>query len=225
MSAKNRMFVIAVCVHLSACTVLDPYTGEEKTSAATKGALIGAASGAVAGLISGDDAVERRQHALIGAGVGALAGASIGYYMDRQEAKLREQLAGTGVSVTRDGDNITLNMPGNITFAHNSSDLNGDFFAVLDSVGLVLDEFDKTVVEIAGYTDSTGTHEYNQALSERRAGTVARYLVNRKVMEMRIITLGLGEEYPVASNDSETGRQYNRRVELTMVPITSPNTS
>ncbi len=221
MSIRTWIVAVALAVLAAGCTVLDPYTGEEKTSNATKGALIGAASGAVVGLISGDDAVERRQHALIGAGVGALAGGSIGYYMDRQEAKLRDQLAGTGVSVTRDGDNITLNMPGNVTFAHNSSDLNGDFFAVLDSVGLVLDEFDKTIIEIAGHTDSTGSQEYNQALSEKRSGSVARYLVNRNVMDLRIIAIGLGEDYPIANNNSATGRQINRRVELTLVPVTS----
>ena len=221
MSIRTWIVAVALAVLAAGCTVLDPYTGEEKTSNATKGALIGAASGAVVGLISGDDAVERRQHALIGAGVGALAGGSIGYYMDRQEAKLRDQLAGTGVSVTRDGDNITLNMPGNVTFAHNSSDLNGDFFAVLDSVGLVLDEFDKTIIEIAGHTDSTGSQQYNQALSEKRSGSVARYLVNRNVMDLRIIAIGLGEDYPIANNNSATGRQINRRVELTLVPVTS----
>ncbi len=221
MNIRTWIVAVALAVLTAGCTVLDPYTGEEKTSNATKGALIGAASGAVAGLISGDDAVERRQHALIGAGIGALAGGSIGYYMDRQEAKLREQLAGTGVSVTRDGDNITLNMPGNVTFAHNSSDLNGDFFAVLDSVGLVLDEFDKTVIEIAGHTDSTGSQGYNQVLSEKRSETVAHYLVSRDVMDLRIIVIGLGEDYPIANNESVTGRQINRRVELTLVPVTS----
>jgi len=153
----RSLFVIAgMAAILSGCETLDPYTGESETSKATKGALIGAAAGVVAGLMSGDDAVERRQHALIGAGIGALAGGAVGNYMDKQEAKLRAELQGTGVSVTRIGDNITLNMPGNITFATDSSDLSPAFFDVLNSVGKVLNEFKKTVVEVAGHRDSTG---------------------------------------------------------------------
>ncbi len=216
-----RLVVPAAALIVSGCTTFDAYTGEEKTSNATKGALIGAAAGAVVGLVSGDDSVERKKRALIGAGVGALAGGAIGYYMDQQEAKLRAELQGTGVSVTRIGDNITLNMPGNVTFATDSSDLNADFFAVLDSVGKVLNEFDQTVVEVAGHTDSTGTNEYNQGLSERRASSVSRYLVSRGVMDQRLITVGMGELRPVADNGSAGGRQLNRRVEITMVPVTA----
>ncbi len=210
-----------VAVFASGCKTLDPYTREEKTSNATKGAMIGAAAGAVAGLISGDDAVERRQHALIGAGIGALAGGSIGYYMDKQEADLRAQLEGTGVSVTRIGDNITLNMPGNVTFATNSSDLSPAFFDVLNSVGKVLDEYEQTVIEVAGHTDSTGSEAHNQGLSERRAGSVATYLSGQGVMQQRLITVGMGELRPVADNSSAAGRQANRRVEITMVPLTT----
>jgi len=204
---------------LGACTTLDPYTGEEKTSKTTKGALIGAAVGAAAGLITGDDSTERRQRALIGAGAGALAGGAVGAYMDKQEAKLREQLQGTGVSVSRAGDEITLNMPGNITFATNSSDLYPGFFRVLDSVALVLKEYDKTVVEVSGHTDSTGSDDYNQQLSLRRASTVAEYINARGINGIRIITLGFGELQPIASNDTPEGRQQNRRVELRLVPV------
>jgi outer membrane protein OmpA-like peptidoglycan-associated protein len=173
------------------------------------------------GLISGDDAVERRQHALIGAGIGALAGGSIGYYMDKQEAELRAELEGTGVSVVRNGDNITLNMPGNVTFATDSSDLSPAFFNVLNSVGKVIAEFEQTVVEVAGHTDSTGSNAYNQSLSERRANAVSTYLSGQGVIDQRLITLGMGESRPVADNGSATGRQANRRVEITMVPVTS----
>ena len=216
-----RLAVLAAVVITGGCQTFDPYTGEEKTSKTTRGALIGAAAGAVVGLISGDDAVERRKRALIGAGVGALAGGSVGYYMDRQEAKLRAELEGTGVSVTRMGDNITLNMPGNVTFATDSSDLSPAFFDVLNSVGKVLEEFDQTVVEVAGHTDSTGSEEYNQGLSERRASTVSQYLQSRGVIDQRLITLGMGELRPVADNAVASGRQANRRVEITMVPVTA----
>ncbi|HNP37503.1 MAG TPA: OmpA family protein [Woeseiaceae bacterium] len=224
MDIKARTLILGLAtsaVLITACETLDPYTREEQTSKATSGALIGAAAGVVAGLISGDDAVERRQHALIGAGVGALAGGSVGYYMDKQELKLRKELEGTGVSVTRIGDNITLNMPGNITFATDRSDLNASFYEVLNSVGLVLGEFDKSVIEVAGYTDSTGADSYNQALSERRANSVAAYLRTRKVSNERMITLGMGESHPVADNATAEGRQLNRRVEITVVPLTN----
>lgn len=224
MNTRSMKFVLAmtlVAVFASGCETLDPYTREEKTSKATKGALIGAAAGAVVGLISGDDAVERRQRALIGAGVGALAGGAVGNYQDRQEAKLRAELEGTGVSVTRMGNNITLNMPGNVTFATNSSDLSPAFFDVLNSVGKVLGEFNKTVVEVAGHTDSTGSDAYNQSLSERRAGSVSSYLTSQGVAQQRVITVGMGESRPVADNTTDSGRQANRRVEITMVPVTA----
>lgn len=221
-----KMLPLAVCtaaVLVAACQTLDPYTGEPKTSHATKGALIGAAAGAVVGLVSGDDAVERRQRAMILAGVGALAGGAVGNYQDKQEAELRAELQGSGVSVTRtgpNGENITLNMPGNVTFATDSSDLNPAFFDVLNSVGKVLKQFDKSVVEVAGHTDSTGSEQYNQSLSERRASTVAQYLQAKGVSAQRILTVGMGETRPVADNGTPEGRQANRRVEITMVPLT-----
>lgn len=224
MNSRSPKIVLALtvlAVFVSGCQTLDAYTREEKTSNAAKGAMIGAAAGAVVGLISGDDAVERRQHALILAGVGALAGGAIGHYQDRQEAALRAELEGTGVSVTRIGDNITLNMPGNVTFATDSSDLSPAFFDVLNSVGKVLGEFEQTVVEVAGHTDSSGSESYNQSLSERRANSVATYLRSQGVISERLITVGMGELRPVADNSSAAGKQANRRVEITMVPLTA----
>jgi outer membrane protein OmpA-like peptidoglycan-associated protein len=209
--------VVASLLSLAACTTINPYTQETQTSKAAKGAGIGAAAGAAIGLLTKGDKLE---NALIGAGVGALAGGGVGYYMDVQEAKLRQKMAATGVTVTRNGDNITLNMPGNITFALNSADLNAQFFSVLDGVAMVLKEYDKTVIEVAGHTDSTGSDQYNQQLSERRARSVAQYLISQGVKPERIITVGAGEAYPIASNDTEAGRAANRRVELTIVPVT-----
>jgi len=217
----NRFLKIAVTaaalIAVTGCDTVNPYTRESQTSKAAKGAGIGAAAGAVVGLLTKGD---KLQNALIGAGVGALAGGGVGYYMDVQEAKLRQRLEGTGVSVTRMGDNITLNMPSNITFALNSSDLNGQFFNALDGVSMVLKEYDKTVIEVAGHTDSSGSDQYNQALSERRAQAVAGYLSSHGVKTQRLITIGAGEGHPVASNDTEQGRSANRRVELTIVPVT-----
>lgn len=218
---KTALLALSLGVALSGCETLDPYTQDSKTSNATKGAAIGALAGVAVGLASGDDAVERRQRALIGAGVGALAGGSIGYYMDKQEAELRAELQGTGVSVSRDGDNITLNMPGSVTFATDSSDLSPAFFDVLNSVTKVLNEYDQTVVEVAGHTDSSGSDAYNQGLSERRANSVAQYLRSQKINSQRLITVGMGESMPVADNATSSGKQANRRVEITMVPLTS----
>ena len=222
MNSRNLLVLMLVATGTFAgCETLNPYTQEPETSNAAKGAMIGAAAGAVVGLISGDDAVERRQHAMIGAGIGALAGGAIGHYQDKQEAELRAELQGTGVSVTRIGDNITLNMPGNVTFATDSSDLSPAFFDVLTSVSKVLKEYEQTVVEVAGHTDNTGTDAYNQGLSERRAGSVAKFLQTQGVISQRLITVGIGEARPVADNGSTDGRQANRRVEITLVPLTS----
>jgi outer membrane protein OmpA-like peptidoglycan-associated protein len=205
---------------VSACQTLDPYTGEERTSRAAIGAGVGAVIGAVAGAASGDDAKERRNRALIGAGVGALAGGAVGNYMDNKAERLRQKLAGTGVSVTRNGDDIILNMPGNITFQTDSSSLQPGFFAVLDSVGTVLREYDKTIIEVTGHTDSTGARSYNQSLSEQRASTVATYLHNRSIRADRFITVGYGQDRPIADNGTVNGREANRRVAITLVPIT-----
>lgn len=216
-STRVLAATVAFLVVAAGCTTVNPYTGEQQTSKAAKGAGIGAAAGAVVGLLTKGD---KLQNAMIGAGVGAMAGGGVGYYMDVQEKKLRDKLAGTGVSVTRNGDNITLNLPSNVTFASNSSDLNGQFFTTLDGVGMVLKEYNKTVVEVAGHTDSTGSEEYNNQLSLRRAQTVANYLSTRGVKQERLMTVGAGEAHPVASNDTEQGKQLNRRVELTIVPVT-----
>lgn len=215
----SRRFAGIVALAFLNCTI-DPFTGEQQVSQTAKGAAIGAAAGAAIGAATGDDSRERRKRALIGAGVGTLAGGAAGAYMDQQEAKMRQQLMGTGVSVTRAGQNLILNMPGNITFATSSADIHSDFYPVLHSVSLVLKEFTKTVVEVAGHTDSTGDLAYNQSLSERRAASVAQYLRTQGVSDLRILPRGFGPNRPVASNDSPQGRQQNRRVELTLIPLT-----
>lgn len=222
--ASNRhpahwVVVFACAALLAACaTTTDPWTGEERASRTGQGAAIGAGVGAVLGAISGGDRLKR---AAIGAGVGALSGAAIGNYMDRQEAALREQLRGTGVSVTRRGDEIILNMPGNVTFDFDSASLRPDFFDVLNSVALVLEEFDQTVLVIDGHTDSTGRRDYNMQLSERRADTVGRYLISQGVASVRVATYGYGPDYPIATNETAEGRAQNRRVELTLMPVTA----
>jgi len=209
--------VIAVVLASACATTSDPYTGEERATRTSQGAAIGAGVGAVLGAISGGDRLER---AAIGAGIGALSGAAIGNYMDRQEAELRRQLGGTGVSVTRRGDEIILNMPGNITFDVDSASMRPQFFDVLNSVALVLEKYEKTVLVVDGHTDSTGSRSYNMALSQRRAESVGDYLIAQGIDPVRLATYGYGPDHPVATNETEQGRQANRRVELTLMPIT-----
>ena len=213
--------VAALSITAAGCKTMDAYTGEQKTSSATKGGAIGAGIGALIGYVSARDksSRDRRKAILIGAGVGGLSGAAVGSYMDRQEAKLRKQLEGTGVSVTRNGDDLILNMPGNITFDTGKSDLKPEFHDVLDSVVLVLKEFDKTLIEVAGHTDSVGSKASNQKLSYYRATSVGNYLMDKGIDFDRVMTVGRGEERPIADNTTAAGRQLNRRVELTLIPV------
>jgi outer membrane protein OmpA-like peptidoglycan-associated protein len=207
---------------VTGCTTYDAYTGEEKVSNTAKGAGIGAGVGAVIAYFANKDesSKERQKRMLAAAGVGAIAGGGVGYYMDSQEAKLRKQLRETGVSVVRDGDSISLVMPGNITFDTGSGDLKSSFYDVLNSVAIVLDEYEKTIIAVAGHTDSTGASDYNQKLSEQRARSVANYLKSRDIIAERFEIVGFGEDYPIADNSTPEGRAQNRRVELTLIPIT-----
>lgn len=216
---RSTLLVIAGALAAAGCQTTDAYTGERKVNNTSKGAGIGALAGAVLGAATGDNSKERRERALIGAGIGALTGAGVGAYMDRQEAKLRAQLQGTGVSVTRAGNDLILNMPGNITFKTASSDLNASFFRVLDSVGLVLKEFDKTTIDVEGHTDSDGSDQYNMQLSLERAQAVGNYLQSQGVNGQRIVAFGAGESRPIASNATPEGKAQNRRVELRLQPI------
>ena len=206
--------LLAGALSLSACSTINPYTGEKQTSKAA----IGAVSGALIGIATSDSAKERKERALAGAGIGAIAGGGVGYYMDVQEAKLRQKLEGSGVSVTRDGENIILNMPGNVTFDTDSTQVKSSFRSVLDSVSEVLKEYDSTMLQIAGHTDSTGGDRYNLLLSQQRAQAVADVLSGYGVQAVRMDVVGFGETQPIADNGSASGRQQNRRVELTLIP-------
>jgi outer membrane protein OmpA-like peptidoglycan-associated protein len=215
----RKLAIIALAAtFLSACTTTDPYTGEQKTSNMATGAGVGAVAGALGGLVIGGG--NKGRNALIGAGIGALAGGAIGNYMDNQEAELRAQLQGTGVSVTRMGDRIVLNMPSNITFATDQDQVIPPFYSTLDSVGIVLRKYDRSLIDINGHTDSTGSLAHNQGLSERRAASVANYLGSRGIDQRRISTMGFGPSQPVASNGSPDGRAQNRRVEVLISPLT-----
>jgi outer membrane protein OmpA-like peptidoglycan-associated protein len=213
--------VVAAATLLSSCATYTGQTNDADDPNRTRsGALIGAGVGALVGILSGDDALERRQRALAGAGVGALTGGAVGAYQDRQEAELRRRTAGTGIDVSRDGDVIKLNLPDAVTFDFNSASLKPQFRPALDGVASTLADYPQTVVEISGHTDSVGSDAYNQRLSEERAGSVANYLVGKGLVRERFEIVGMGERYPVASNDSDDGRARNRRVEVRVVPLT-----
>ena len=219
---KSRILaVLTALVFVSACATTDPYTGETRSNNTARGALIGAGIGAALGYLTNtSDSEEGRTNALIGAGIGALAGAGIGNYMDRQERAFNERVRGSGVGVRREGNNIRLIMPGDVTFDTNSSEISPQFYAVLGDVADVLNTFPATYVDINGHADSTGDASYNQGLSERRAASVARYLVAQGVLRDRFYVGGLGERSPIASNDTPEGRALNRRVEILIRPHT-----
>ncbi len=217
----SLLAVVLTASVLAACTV-NPYTREEQPAKAAIGAGIGVLAGVGVGLLTGDNAKERRRNALIGAGVGGVTGGGIGYYMDVQEAKLRKGLEVAGVSVSREGNDIYLNMEQAINFNSGRHELRAEAYSVLNATGQVLSEYDKTTIDVMGHTDSDGAADYNQALSERRALSVATYLSSKGVLRQRLLAAGYGESTPISSNSSEAGKQKNRRVEIRISPLTSP---
>lgn len=215
---KIAAALLIAALPLAACTT-NPETGEKQISKAA----IGGIGGALGGYLLGDLIGGRRDRTekIVGAGIGAVAGAGVGYYMDQQEKKLREQTAGTGVEVVRDGDQLVLDMPSEVTFAFGSVNLSPEFRTTLDKVGSTLTQYEKTYVDVLGHTDSVGSDAFNQTLSEQRASSVADYLAGRGVQRARLATKGYGESQPKASNTSEEGRAQNRRVEIRLVPVTA----
>lgn len=208
---------------MTGCTTFDAYTGEKQGSNASKGAIAGGLIGAVLGAATAPKE-ERAKRALIGAGIGGVAGGGAGLYMDRQEAELRKELEDSGVQVRRTEDGqIDLIMPGNITFATNSAKVKPEFMDTLTSVAKVVKEYENTLVTIEGHTDSTGSEEYNQLLSERRAANVAEVLLIEGIAFERVAADGFGESQPVADNSTESGRAANRRVEINLEAIVAEN--
>ena len=185
---------------------------------------VGIIGGALGGYLLGDLVGGRgdRTEKVVGAGIGAIAGGAVGAYMDRQEADLRRQTAGTGVDVIRQGDDLILRMPSGITFPVDSSAIQPQFRSTLDGVAQTLGSYNQTYIDVLGHTDSTGSDAYNQALSERRAQSVADYLSMRGVARARMGIRGYGETQPIAPNETEEGRSQNRRVEIKVVPVTQP---
>lgn len=220
MFKPSRMILLATAVALGAgCAVQNPYVRDDgemrkSTTYGTIGAVAGAAVGAAT-----SSKKDRAKGALIGAAVGGAAGGGYGYYVDKQEEELRRSMQGTGVEVQRHGDDLRLIMPGNITFATNSADIAGNFYAPLNNLANSFKQYDQNSIEIIGHTDNVGALQYNYTLSQRRAQSVANYLTAQGVNGMRISTRGMGPDQPVASNATESGRAQNRRVEINLRPL------
>ncbi len=221
MKLSRRLILSATAFALLAGCAQNPYQQQGSAPAdSNKTAIyggLGALAGAVAGAAINHD--NRGKGALIGAAVAGAAGAGYGYYVDKQEAQLRQQMQGTGVEIQRQGDDLQLIMPGNITFATNSADIASNFYGPLNNLANSFKQFDQNSIEIVGHTDSTGGYQYNVSLSQRRAQSVASYLISQGVNPARVTTRGAGPDQPVASNNTEAGRQQNRRVEVTLRPL------
>lgn len=217
MKIKGLMVAGLCSVVLAGCTS-NPYTGESQAGKSSIYGLGGAAAGAVIGAATSSKK-DRTKGALIGATVGGATGAGYGYYVDQQEARLRQELQGSGVQVIRNGDHLQLVMPGNITFASNSSDISSGFYPTLNSLVKVFKEFDRNGIDIVGHTDSTGSMDLNTRLSRDRATSVASYLTGQGIAGPRISSSGAGPNQPIASNDNQSGRAQNRRVEINLRPL------
>jgi len=220
MFASKRITAVVGASALIAATaacVTDPTTGERRVSKAAIGAGLGVVGGYLAGDLVGGK--RDRTEKIVGAGIGAVAGGAIGAYMDKQERELRERTAGTGVDVTRQGDQLVLNMPAGVTFDTNSYAIQPQFRSTLDQVAQTLAAYPSTYIDVYGHTDSTGGDAINIPLSRNRAQSVADYLAARGVTPARIGTQGFGSSQPITDNTTEAGKQANRRVEIRVVPI------
>lgn len=225
-NARQLILATLAAATLAGCASPNPYSeqgqaqqgqGGEGMSRTAKYGGLGALAGAVAG--AAIDHNNRGKGALIGAAVAGAASAGYGYYADRQEAQLRERMANTGVEVQRQGDQIKLIMPGNITFATDSSSIAPGFYSPLNNLAGSFKQFNENTIEIVGFTDSTGSRQHNMDLSQQRAQAVATYLTSQGVDGSRLSVRGMGPDQPVASNADVNGRAQNRRVEVNLKPI------
>jgi len=220
MRAKLVIVGVSVAALLGACTTTDPYSSTPRRNNTGTGAIAGALGGALLGYLTNtSNSEEGRKNALIGAGIGALGGAAVGAYMDRQQRELEAELSGTGVGVARQGDNLILRMPADVTFATAQASIDNRFFPTLDDVAAVLNRYDQSIVDIIGHADSDGAEDFNLDLSRRRASSVAQYLVSRGVLADRLYVDGRGESAPIASNATPEGKAMNRRVEILIRPF------
>ncbi|MGC1333699.1 OmpA family protein [Pseudomonas sp.] len=220
---SRRLIIVATAVALLAgCASQNPYDSQSQDSGsgmsktATYGGL-GALAGAVAG--AAIDHNNRGKGALIGAAVVGAGAAGYGYYADKQEKALRASMANTGVQVQRDGDQIKLIMPGNITFATDSSSIAPSFYSPLNNLAGSFKQYNQNLIEVVGFTDSTGSRQHNMDLSQARAQSVATYLTSQGVDPSHVSVRGAGPDQPIASNADANGRAQNRRVEVNLKPL------
>jgi outer membrane protein OmpA-like peptidoglycan-associated protein len=220
MNAKIIIAAVSMTALLAACTTTDPYSSAPRRNNTGTGVIAGALGGALLGYLTNtSNSEEGRKNALIGAGIGALGGGAVGAYMDRQQRELEAELSGSGVGVARQGDNLVLRMPSDVTFASNQSAVNTRFYATLDDVTAVLNRYDQSIIDIVGHADSDGADDYNLNLSRERASSVARYMVDRGVLADRLYVDGRGESAPIATNATAEGKAQNRRVEILIRPF------
>lgn len=222
LSTSRTLIATSIFAILAGCAGGSPYDNQQgQRSGPNKTAIyggLGALGGAAIGAATSSKK-DRTKGALIGAAVAGAAGAGYGYYVDKQEAELRRSMQGTGIDIQREGDNLTLVMPGNVTFATDSSNISGNFYGTLNNLAQSFNEYDQNTIEIIGHTDSTGPYQHNMDLSQRRAQSVANYLRSQGVNSMRMSVHGVGPDQPIADNNSAQGRQQNRRVEINLLPI------
>ncbi|HID44246.1 MAG TPA: OmpA family protein [Chromatiaceae bacterium] len=213
---KKTLGIVALAgaVVLAGCT--DPSDPNRKTKT---GAMVGAVAGAVIG-----HQISHEKGAYVGAALGALAGGGVGYYMDKQQRELEEQLAREQaaheleIQRMRD-DSLKLTLNNEVSFDFDSAAIKHGFKDTLNKLANIVQKYDKTIVHVVGHTDSVGSNDYNMRLSERRARAVGDYLMSHGVSSVRVQMEGRGETDPRASNATEAGRQLNRRVEIYLKPI------
>lgn len=215
----KKILVVALVGSLTACTSTADLEVPDAFDKTGFGVGIGAVAGALGGLLLGKGGADSRNKALIGAGIGALAGGGVGLYMDNQEKDLRAELDDSGVLVSRINDKIIISLPSNISFATGESNVQSEFYPALNAIAKVLVKYNQTVLDVNGYTDNVGSAEFNQTLSEKRALSVANYVVSNGIDQLRLRIRGFGESTPIASNATAEGRAANRRVEIAIVPL------
>ena len=204
---------------VSGCSAPETKTGQGATYGAAGGAIVGA----ILGQVVGKDTKSTLWVTAIGAAVGGATGAGVGKMMDNQERDMRAALASSeAATIRREGDLLSLTFKSDMTFDVNSSTVKPGLYPELDRIANVMSRYPQTLIRIEGHTDSTGTEQYNLDLSKRRAQSVATLLENRSIKTARLELIGYGETMPIATNETEAGRQMNRRVEIKIAP-TPPN--
>ncbi|MEA3547490.1 MAG: OmpA family protein [Thermodesulfobacteriota bacterium] len=215
MTKKIAITMLLAASLTTACAQPQTNTGK----GAAYGTAGGAAAGAILGQAIGGDTEATLWGTAIGAALGGLAGAGAGKMMDNQEQEMRQALASSeAASVRREGDMLAVMFKSDMTFDFNSAKVMPGLYTEMDRVSSVMQRYPQTLIRVEGHTDNIGTETYNMDLSRKRAQAVSDLLVQRSISSQRVSIIGFGESNPIASNNTETGRQMNRRVEIKIVP-------